>query len=408
MRILALSTWWPEPADNGSRMRIMQLLRQLAARHELHLIAFTQGPAAAARRDELGQLCASLTAIERPMRPIRLSDRLVSLLVPEPASVRATWCPELARAVAATATRVSPDVAIVFEIDMAPYVKWLRGVPLILEELELTYLLEHYRQQPDLRWRLRFLLTALQHRRYVTKLLGRFAAVTVVSEREAALVRDLIHGRPLELAVVPNGADLAACRPYRYDPDPDTLIYPGALSYAANLDAMAYFLAEVFPRIRQARPATTVRITGHSTPAQRAALPATAGVEYTGYVDDVRALIARSAVEVVPLREGGGTRLKILEALALGTPVVSTTKGAEGLDLTPGRDYLIADTPAAFAETTVHLLANPDERTRLSANGRRAVAERYDWRTIGARFVALVETIATQKQVTYGTRTHTT
>ncbi len=408
MRILALSTWWPEPADNGSRMRIMQLLRQLGARHELHLIALTQGPAGAVRRDELSQLCASLRAIERPTRPIRLPDHLLSLVVPEPASVRATWHPELARAVDAATRQQRPDAVIAFQIDMAPYALRVPGVPRILEELELAYILEHHRQQPNLRLRLRFLLTALQYRRYVTGLLSRFTAVTVVSEREAALVRSLARGRSLELAVIPNGADVATCRPYRYDPDPDTLIYPGALSYAANLDAMAYFLSAIFPRIRQARPATTMRITGHSTPAQRAALPATAGVEHTGYVEDIRALIARSAVEVVPLRQGGGTRLKILEALALGTPVVSTTKGAEGLDLTPGQDYLIADTPAAFAENTVRLLAHPDERARLSANGRRVVAERYDWRAIGARFVALVETIATQKQITYGTRIHTT
>lgn len=401
MRILALSTWWPEPADNGSRMRIMQLLRRLAARHELHLVAFTQGPAGAARRDELGQLCASLTAIERPGRPIGLAHRLASLVVPEPASVRATWCPELARVVSAAADRVRPDAAIAFEIDMAPYVDPLQGVPLILEELELAYVLEHYRQQPDLGLRLRYLLTALQHRRYVTKLLSRFAAVTVVSEREAALVRGLARGRPLELAVVPNGADLAACRPYRYDPAPDTLIYPGALTYSANLDAMGYFLAEIFPRIREARPATTVRITGHSTPAQRAALPATAGVEHTGYVDDVRALIARSAVEVVPLREGGGTRLKILEALALGTPVVSTSKGMEGLALEPGRHLLVADTPQTFAERTLELLAREGLRRSLSEAGRRVVAERYDWQTIGARFVALVEAVAARRSPAY-------
>jgi glycosyltransferase involved in cell wall biosynthesis len=98
--------------------------------------------------------------------------------------------------------------------------------------------------------------------------------------------------------------------------------------------------------------------------------------------------------------------LKILEALALGTPVISTTKGAEGLDLSAGRDLLIADTPAAFAETTVRLLTHPEERARLSAHGRRTVAERYDWRTIGTRFVALVEMIATQKKLTSDTRSH--
>ncbi|MGB9631822.1 MAG: glycosyltransferase family 4 protein [Chloroflexaceae bacterium] len=401
MRILALSTWWPEPADNGSRMRIMQLVRHLAGRHEVHLIACTQGPAAYARRDALQQMCASVTAVERPGRPLRLTDHLTSLLVPEPASVRATWSAELLRAVETATRQWQPDVVIAFEIDMAPYALRVQSVPCILEELELAYLLEFYRKQPGPHRRLRYLLTALQHQRYVRHLLRGFSAVTVVSRREAALARRLAGNTPVEITVVPNGADLAGCQGYRYDPAPDTLIYPGALTFSANFDAVRFFLTEIFPQIQRQRPATTFRVTGHHTPQQRATLPAIDGVVFTGYVEDVRALIARSTVEVVPLREGGGTRLKILEALALGTPVISTTKGAEGLDLLPGQDLMIADTPAAFAETTVRLLAHPEERARLSANGRRAVAERYDWRTIGTRFVDLVEAIVAQRSPAY-------
>ncbi|MCX7791540.1 MAG: glycosyltransferase family 4 protein [Chloroflexaceae bacterium] len=407
MRILALSTWWPEPADNGSRMRIMNLLRHLAVRHTVDLIAFTQGPAGEVQRDELQRMCASIVAIERPSRPIRYHHRVASLVLPEPASVRATWCREMAHTVLSAASRLRPDVVIAFQPDMVPYVLRLGEVPLILEELELAYTLEHYLQHSNPLLRLRYWLTAVKHRHYVATLVRHFKAITVVSVREAALVRDLMRDYPVEIVVVPNGADLEGCLQYRYDPEPDTLIYPGALTYAANLDAMRYFLAEIFPRIRQLRPRATLRITGKHTPEQRAALPDVPGVELTGYVNDVHALISRSAVEVVPLREGGGTRLKILEALALGTPVISTSKGAEGLDLVPGRDLLIADTPAAFAETTVRLLTHPEERARLSAHGRRAVAERYDWRTIGARFVALVETVATQKKLAYDTRIHT-
>jgi len=406
MRILALSTWWPEPADNGSRMRIMNLLRHLAARHTVDLIAFTQGPVGEVQRDELQRMCASITAIQRPSRPIRHHHRVASLVLPEPASVRATRSRAMADAVVAAASRLQPDVVIAFQPDMVPYVLPLRGVPLILEELELAYTLEHYLQHSNPLLRLRYWLTALKHRHYVATLLRHFMAITVVSAREATLVRDLMRNYPIEVVVVPNGADLEGCLHYRYDPEPDTLIYPGALTYAANLDAMRYFLAEIFPRIQQRRPQATLRITGKHTSEQRAALPQVSGVELTGYVTDVHALISRSAVEVVPLREGGGTRLKILEALALGTPVISTTKGAEGLDLSAGRDLLIADTPAAFAETTVRLLTHPEERARLSAHGRRTVAERYDWRTIGTRFVALVEMIATQKKLTYDTRIH--
>lgn len=405
MRILALSTWWPEPADNGSRMRIMQLLRQLAARHELHLIAFTQDPPAETRRDELSALCASVAAIERPRGQIRFVDRLASLAVSEPASVRVTWSREMAQAVAAAGARLRPDVVVAFQIDMAPYARLLEGAPRILEELEVSFLLEHYRQHRDPRRRLRYLLTALQHRRYVSSLLRAFAAVTVVSRHEAELVGRLARGRSPEVAIIPNGADVEGCRAYRYDPEPDTMIYPGALSYDANLDAARHFLGAIMPLILRERPAARLRITGRSTPEQRAALPPSPGVEHTGYVDDVRALIARSAVEVVPLRQGGGTRLKILEALALGTPVVSTAKGAEGLDLVGGRDLVIADSPEEFAAATVELLARPELRARLSAVGRLAVAAQYDWRAIGGRLVALVEAVASEREPAYAADT---
>jgi len=122
-------------------------------------------------------------------------------------------------------------------------------------------------------------------------------------------------------------------------------------------------------------------------------LPNRDGVVFTGYVDDVRPVVARSWVGIVPLLTGGGTRLKILESLALGTPVVSTSKGAEGLDLVPGRDILIADEPADFADAVLRVLRDASLRETLSGNGRRAVA-RYDWQAIGPEFCDFVEEIA--------------
>lgn len=393
MRVLVLSTWWPEPADNGSRMRIMQLMRALGAQHDLHLLAFTQGPVEEVRREELDRLCVSATGFQRPGRALTITDRMQSLFVAEPSSVRATWSPAFAAAVDQAAARIRPDVVIAMQIDVAPYARRLGNVLRILEELELSYIFEHYQQYRDPRSRLRYWLTALQHRRYVATLLRDFAAVTVVSTREAAQVRQLVGRQGLEVAIIPNGADVAGCSSSSYQPEPDTLIYPGALSYDANLDAARYFLADILPLIRAQRPQTTLRITGRTTPEQRAALPTLEGVELTGYVNDVRALIARSAVEVVPLRQGGGTRLKILEALALGTPVVSTSKGIEGLDLEPGRHFLVADTPHDFATATLKLLADPDLCRRLSEAGRQAVAEHYDWNVLTPRLNTLLETL---------------
>lgn len=391
MRLLVLSTWWPEPADNGSRLRIMQLLRALSARYEVHLLAFTQGPAAGVQRTELEQRCGSVQAFARPSRPLTSLDRMKSLVVSEPASVRATWSPQFAQAVTGTAARIRPDAVLAMEIDVAPYARLVRGTSRILEDLELNFMLQQYRLHRAPHKRLRYLLTALKHRSYVKQALRDFAAVTVVSPDEATLVRQIMGAQPLTVAVVPNGADVAGSSVYQYKPDTDTLIYPGALAYHANLDAVQFFLQTIHPLIRRERPQATLRITGRNTDEQQTALGSCEGVEFTGYVADVRALIARSSVEVVPLRQGSGTRLKILEALAVGTPVVSTRKGMEGLELKAGQHLLVADTPQAFAQATLSLLADAGLRQRLSQAGRQAVAERYDWRTIAADFCALVE-----------------
>lgn len=393
MRVLALSTWWPEPADNGSRMRISQLLRALAARHEVHLVAFTQGPAAGVQRDTLDSICASVRATPQPAwQPTRI-ERIAGLFQRDPAYYRAMWDRSFAALVLERAAAVQPDAVIAFAINVAPYVQLVPGVPRILEEIELAYLLEQFTRQPSRLRKLRFWLTWAKHRAYVRRLLDRFDACTVASPREEGLVRS-VAGPGLTVAVTPNGADVAGCETVRAIPAPDTLIYPGALSYDANLDAMVHFVAAIMPRIVAARPATRLRITGRASPEQWASLPACANVERTGFVPDVRPLIAGASAEVVPLRKGSGTRLKVLEALALGTPVVSTTKGVEGLALRHGHELLVADTPSDFAAATLLLLEQPGLRAHLAATGRSVVRERYDWRVIGARFEQLVSAMA--------------
>jgi len=153
--------------------------------------------------------------------------------------------------------------------------------------------------------------------------------------------------------------------------------------------------------IRARHPLARLRITGKVTAEQRALLPAANGVEFTGYVDDIRAVIARHAVEVCPIREGGGTRLKILEALALGVPVVSTTKGAEGLILSNGKHLLLADTPMDFALATSRLLSDPPLARHLGEAGRQAVLAHYDWQVIIPRLEEVLTEVTKQRTRRY-------
>lgn len=392
MRILALSSWWPEPPDNGIRLRITHLLRALAREHEVHLIALSQRPVQPEEVQRLEQVCASVRATPQRGSPLTRTGIMASLWLPEPASVRATWNLEFERLLVESAASVRPDLVIAFEFATAPYARRLTGVPWVLEALEVAHLLEQYIRAGPAGRRLRSWLTWAKHRRYVKYLLSNCLACTTPSAREQDYIRAFAP-RSLPITVVPNGADVETCAGDWGEPEPGTLIYPGALTYDANHDAMAFFLGACFPLIRAGFPDVRLRITGKAEPEQRESLPTLEGVEFTGYVPDVRPVIARSWAEVVPLRRGGGTRLKVLEALALGTPVVSTSKGIEGLDLDHGQHILVADSAVDFAEATLRLLAEPSLRHRLAQTGRQRVRERYDWRMIGRQLNDLIREV---------------
>lgn len=225
------------------------------------------------------------------------------------------------------------------------------------------------------------------------RLFQRFRACTVVSPKEAPAIEEMVRGSGCRVAVVPNGVDCERNRPNSYPRRPNTLVYNGALTYSANYDAMHYFLEVIFPLIKGQLPDASLTITGSTQGVELAGLRLDDGVHLSGYVADIRPVVGGASACVVPLRQGGGTRIKILEAMALGTPVVSTTKGAEGLEVVDGEHLLLADDPHHFAEATVRLLQDDALRQRLAANARRLIEARYDWAAIGARFVGLVEEV---------------
>jgi glycosyltransferase involved in cell wall biosynthesis len=265
---------------------------------------------------------------------------------------------------------------------MAPYALVLGACPKILEEIELGVPHDRYALERHPLRRARSGLTWWKLTHYVDHLLGIFDGCTVVSEREQELVRQVSpHGCPVE--VVPNGVDTAAYDGDYGPPEADTLVYAGSLTYRANLDAMDFFLREVYPSIRAGRPGVRLYVTGRLDGVATERLPGADGVVFTGYLDDVRPRIARSWASIVPLREGGGTRLKVLESLALGTPVVATSKGAEGLHVESGHEILLADGPEAFAQAVLRMLGDPALRAGLAANGKELVRSHYDWQRIG-------------------------
>lgn len=399
MNILFLSRWFPFPADNGSKIRVFNLLRQLSRRHTVDLVSFTAGEPIHQAMAELQRYCRTVkTTPFRPFKPNRLTA-LMGYFSTLPRSVIDMYDQKMQRLIIQTAREGNHQLVIASELDMAIYAQPLRGMVKIIEEAELASLYEQSLNAAAPAQRLRTALMWQKWVRYIKRIRRQFDGFTVVSRVELDLIekldpQDNSKYRLPPIQIIPNGVSL---EDYRGDfgiPLPNTLIYSGALTYHANFDAVSYFIDEILPEIRRSQPAVTLTVTGSLQGVALEKIHGHQGVVFSGYLDDIRPAIAQSWASIVPLRIGGGTRLKILESLAIGTPVISTRKGAEGLDLKDGSDILLANSAPDFASQTLRLLNDPALRNSLSRNGKIAITNQYDWDTIGSQFCNYIEQIA--------------
>jgi glycosyltransferase involved in cell wall biosynthesis len=237
--------------------------------------------------------------------------------------------------------------------------------------------------EPGLLKRIAFKVEAAKMSRYERAAVRRFPRVVAVSDRDRGEMARMTD--PARVSVVPTGVDVERYRAASgTSPDRPTVMFLGSMDWEANIDAADYFCREMWPSIRSAVPDALLRIVGRS-PHPRVRRLASPSVDITGSVPSVLDHLKETAVFVVPLRIGGGTRLKIFEAMAAEKAVVSTSIGAEGLDVTDGRDILLADTPRGFADSVIALLRDPVRRRQLERAAGHTAA-RHDWSVIARRF----------------------
>lgn len=396
MRILFLSTWHPCPPDNGSKQRVYHLLRALAERHAITLCGFAFDTALPMQPSVLGEWGIEVHTVCLDPFAVNWVPAWRKFLSPDPTFARAV--PQMQTLLTQVLSETAFDVIIASTGGMAVYALEAPGQPVkVLEEHNSLSRWMHDRltNASSPLSRLRCWASWQKARRYERDLFRRFDCITMVSELDRLASAALAPELKNRILAIPNGVDCEANRPrLANNPEAGALVFNGALTYSANYDAMRWFLSDIYPRINAQRPDVSLTVTGSTRNVNLGGLQLDQSVTFSGYVDDMRVPITRAAVCVVPIREGGGTRLKILEAMALGTPVIATRKGAEGLDVVDGEHLLLADDPATFARLTTELLRNPALRSRLAVNARRLVAERYDWRCIGAHFAQVVEQAA--------------
>jgi glycosyltransferase involved in cell wall biosynthesis len=297
-------------------------------------------------------------------------------------------------------------------LEMMPYRQLLargRQRPrVVFDDLNAEYQLQRRACLTDLgqprRWH-GALYSAVQWRRlrtYEGRVCREADTVIAVSETDAAHLRRLAPGA--RLLVLPNGVDTTAFahrqpsarNDGRADEAP-TVLFTGTMDFRPNVDAMLWFAEAIWPRLHAARPGLRCLIVGKAPDARLlAAARRQDGLEVIGAVPDVRPFLAQAAVYVVPMRMGSGVRLKVLEAMAAGVPVVSTRMGLEGVAAVPGEHVLLADDPPAFAAAVLRLLADPALAARLAARARELVEERYDWTRLTPALLSLYQDLASR------------
>lgn len=386
MRILFLSAWFPYPPDNGSRLRIFNLIRGLAHHLEITLVSFAE-KVPNEPVQVLEEICKSIHVLPKTEYNKNSARALLGFLSRKPRVLADRYMLEMDRRIQDEITFGNHDLIIASQIYMADYLNKACDIPAVFDEVEVGVFVDAVRRAGNVISKTRRRLTLLKLQTYFQHLLFNFDYCTVVSNTERQLLREMVPEFG-SVEIIPNGVDLASYRDIDEIPQPNRLIFTGSLTFTPNYDAMHWFVEQVYPLIQTEVPDVHLTITGDNTGQK---LPDARNVHLVGYVDDVRPLIASSWISLAPIFSGGGTRLKILEAFALRTPVIATTKGAEGLEVQHNEHLLLADTPEAFAEQTVRLLNDKNLRQKLVSNGYKLVFDMYDWSVIMPKYLRLID-----------------
>jgi glycosyltransferase involved in cell wall biosynthesis len=373
------------PANSGKRLRTLHLMLRLAGRHRLTYVARNHGrpEEAVAARAYLREHGIASVILDDPIPPKKgagfYARLAANLLSPLPYSVASHQSRRMAGALQEIAANQKVDL---WQVEWSGYLSAVPegGAPRLLMAPNVDTLIWQRYHEAE-RGAAKHWYVKQQWRKFERFEQWAFRSasrVVACTAEDAVLIRERFGGRDVE--VVDNGVDVGSFEGVRRAPDGQRILYLGSLDWRPNLDALRVLLDNTFPAVRRQEPGARLDIVGRSPPAWLVERARTSpGVELHADVPDVRPYLARSAVLAVPLRIGGGSRLKILEALACGVPVVSTRVGAEGLCLRPGEDYLLVERVEDMAGPLLDCLRRPEWAAQLGASGREVVRQRYDW-----------------------------
>ena len=388
MKMLVFYPYIPWPLDRGTFQRTFHLLKALAVDHEVDFVALADNGEGMEHAHVFEQFCKRVEFIpfKHPRWKTLLGGRLMD---PLPSNIAHWTSDEVRERLAGVLAAGNYDHVHVCDIALAQYFEGERSLSVDRSRVDLQFqLMEHRTLGLPFRTKLLRCESYAKLWFYERKISRRAALQVVCGPDDEVFVRSRIrHRTPVE--VVGNGVDLSFFRPDSVSNDvakQPTVLFCGAMDYSPNVDALRFWFGGIHERVLARIPSLRVLVVGKSPTPEVQSYGERQGVTVTGTVPDVRPYYREAWAQIVPLRIGGGTRLKIPESMAMGTPVISTTIGAQGLNLTHGEDILLGDDAQSFADETVRMLTEHSLRQDISTAGLATVNARFSWERIGQQF----------------------
>lgn len=403
-RILFLTPQLPYPPEQGTALRNYNLVSRVARQHSVSLLSFVSSEASA-DLGPLADLCQEVIQVPAPTRSMR--DRIRSLLFsPRPDMAERLASDRYASELLHLLRSQPFDCLQVEGIELAPYVPLVRRAlgseapAIVFDDHNAEYLLQRRAFETDFSHPGRWLAAGYSFiqwqrlKRFEATVCRQADGVLAVSRADRAALRQIAPEQ--EALVIPNGVDTERYHPDLADSIPlkhPAITFTGKMDFRPNVDAVLWFYEKVWPQIKAEVVAAHFYVVGKAPHPRLTPLASDPQVTVTGYVPDILPYFGGSDIYVVPLRIGGGTRLKVLEALACGLPLVSTSLGAEGIDLVPGEHALLADSASQFAQAVIDILRDPDLARSLGRAGRRLASSQYEWDRIVPKLLSLYPTL---------------
>ncbi len=398
MHILFLTQILPYPPTSGPKVKTWHVLRYLSRRgHKITLASFVR-PEELPYVDAVKEICASVHAI--PIRRSRVKDLryfLHSLISQRPFLVERDDISEMRATVNQVVRSEHVDVIHADQLTMTQFgfpldVNGATKPALVFDAHNAVWTItERMKENAPIYLKPPLWLETRRIKQYEGMIVSDFHATLAVTEPDRVALLDAVRAHTgkqtantAPISVIPIAVDTHEIQPVPRRTDSHNILTMGTLYYPPNADGIRWFLQEVLPLVRKKMPDVTITIIGKNPPKDfvRLAEDPKSGVSVTGFVEELDPYFAKSALMVIPVRAGGGMRVRILEAFARAMPVVTTTIGLEGIDAQPGTDVLVADTPADFADAVLRLMQDQSLQASLASNGRQLVESRYDWQVV--------------------------